>query len=339
MFIVDIEGPSLTPEDHQVISHPAVSGVIFFTRNFADQQQLRELIRTIRIFKPNALLCVDHEGGRVQRFRETFTELPSAGSIGRLFDRDPLAAEQLAYQCGWLLASELLAFDIDFSFAPVVDVDRQCCEVIGNRAFHQQESIVSLLAGHSIRGMHDAGMAAVIKHFPGHGSVTADSHLSLPIDGRDFAEIERSDLRPFQDLITQADAVMPAHIAYTAVDEYAAGFSRKWLDAVLRQQLGFQGVIISDDLSMAGAASVGDICDRAHLAFNAGCELMLVCNDRAAVKQLLEQEWPPAAALPLARLRRQRTPSWEALQQDATWQQAVKAISEHKTRETYAEAN
>jgi beta-N-acetylhexosaminidase len=338
LFIVDIDGPILTPEDHQVISHPAVCGVIFFTRNFTDAEQLHELVRTIRMFKPNALICVDHEGGRVQRFRDTFTELPSAGSIGQLYDSDPLAAEELAYQCGWLLASELLAFDIDFSFAPVVDVDRQRCEVIGNRAFHQQESIVSLLAGHSIRGMHDAGMATVIKHFPGHGSVSADSHLSLPIDQREFAEIERSDLRPFRDLCAQADAVMPAHIAYTKVDEYAAGFSRTWLDRVLRQQLGFKGVIISDDLSMAGAASAGDICDRAQLAYNAGCDLMLVCNDRSAVKQLLEQEWPQVSAQPLARMRRQRSLSWQELQQDAIWQQAVQAINEHKAKEIYAEA-
>ena len=287
-LMIDIAGTQLAPEERERLLHPLVGGVIFFTRNFADIDQMAALATEIaRLRDPPLLLAVDHEGGRVQRFRAGFTRLPSAGRIGAVFDTDAAAGLKLAEACGLVMAQELRAIGIDFSFAPVLDLDRGISRVIGDRSFHAEPAAVVRLAQAYIKGMQRAGMAAVGKHFPGHGGVEADSHVAAPVDTRDFDTIWAQDVRPFAELTPALAGIMPAHVVYARVDANPAGFSRVWLGDMLRSRLGYQGVIFSDDLSMAGARVAGDVLSATRAALQAGCDMGLVCNDPSAAVQVL----------------------------------------------------
>lgn len=289
-IVVDVAGYELTNEDKEILAHPLTGGLILFSRNYGDHGQLKALIKSIRqAAKQPLVIAVDHEGGRVQRFREQFTRIPAMGKIAEFYADDRDRAKQFTQQCGWMLAAELLAFDIDLSFAPVLDLERGS-QVIGDRSFHADPSWVTDLSTQLCIGMHNAGMKTTGKHFPGHGSVLADSHIALPVDKRSLADITATDLLPFKALITDAqlDAIMPAHVIYQQVDSKAAGFSQYWLQQVLRQQLGFKGAIFSDDLSMHGASVAGNYLERAEQAMWAGCNLLLACNDRKGVETLLD---------------------------------------------------
>lgn len=286
--ILDVLSYELNAQDKEVLAHPLVAGVILFTRNFYDIKQLKELIVQIRFYaKKKIVVAVDHEGGRVQRFKDGFTVLPSAGDL--LLHNSLDEAKKLAYASGWVMASELIACDIDFSFAPVLDING-ISDVIGSRAFATKPEHVIELAGTYISAMKVAGMASTGKHFPGHGSVKADSHVALPVDSRPRDEIFENDIQPFKSLITQGKltAVMPSHVVYEQCDAQPASFSHYWLQQVLRQQLGFSGVIISDDLSMHGASFVGNHVTRANSALQAGCDLILACNDSEAAISILD---------------------------------------------------
>jgi len=286
--ILDVLGYELNAQEKEVLAHPLVAGVILFTRNYYDVKQLKALVADIRFYaNKEILIAVDHEGGRVQRFREGFTALPSAGEL--LQHHTLQEAKELAYASGWIMASELIACDIDFSFAPVLDING-ISDVIGQRAFAATPEQVVELAGSYIKAMQATGMATTGKHFPGHGSVKADSHVALPIDSRTKQAIFNSDLLPFKTLIADnaLTAIMPSHVVYEQCDAQPAGFSSYWLQTVLRQQLGFSGVIISDDLSMHGASFVGDHVTRAHSALQAGCQLILACNDSDAAISILD---------------------------------------------------
>lgn len=280
--MIDVVGKSLSSYDKEKIQHPNTGAVILFSRNFENAEQVSELINTIRDTRNGAILiAVDQEGGRVQRFQHDFTRLPAAAC----FEHSPNSAEQ----AGWLMASELLAIGVDFSFAPVLDVDCGISEIIGNRSFSNNEQTAAQIAGLFAKGMKSAGMSATGKHFPGHGAVALDSHLTLPVDDRELNEIRNKDLYPFKQLIKQGlEAIMPAHVVYSKVDDLPAGFSKFWIQTILRQELSFDGVIFSDDLSMEGAASIGDYPQRAKLALQAGCDMILVCNNPQAADQVLE---------------------------------------------------
>ncbi|WP_019614470.1 beta-N-acetylhexosaminidase [Psychromonas ossibalaenae] len=294
-LILDVQGYLLDSEEKEMLAHPLVAGIILFTRNFADINQLKDLVKEIRYYAGNdILIAVDHEGGRVQRFRDDFTLLPSAGSLLELNDLN--TAEQLAFSSAWVMAAELTACDIDLSFAPVLDING-ISDVIQNRAFSSRPDQVIQLSRAYITGMKTAGMCSTGKHFPGHGSVKADSHIALPSDNRSKAEIFSSDILPFSELITERllDAVMPSHVVYPHCDAQPAGFSSYWLQDILRKKLNFNGVIISDDLSMHGASFAGNHLSRAEAALNAGCDLLLACNDRDAAVMLLDNLKVPAA--------------------------------------------
>jgi beta-N-acetylhexosaminidase len=331
-LILDIEGVELSREDQEILQHPAVCGVILFTRNYQSTEQLNALIQAIRNTTSKRLLIgVDQEGGRVQRFREGFISLPALRTIGHLYDEQPQKALYIAQQHAWLMATELLALDIDFSFAPVLDLDKSLSEVIGDRAFHGSPAIVSALGMAYLQGMRQAGMGAIGKHFPGHGSVAADSHTAIPIDTRPYDAIVKEDIVPFADMATYLTGIMPAHVIYSAVDPLPAGFSSFWLQTELRQRLGFTGAIFSDDLTMAGAAVVGSIAERAALALAAGCDALLVCNDRAsaiAVLTLLENR-QPYDALTESRLQNmygKATLPYNELHNTVAWRDAIAAL-------------
>jgi len=306
--MLDVAGTELTAEDRELLVHPAVAGVILFSRNYADPEQLRALTAAIRaVRRPAPLIAVDQEGGRVQRFRDGFVRLPPAARFGALHAQDPAAGLEAARAVGWLMAAELRAAGVDFSFAPVLDVEQGVSRVIGDRAFATSADDVSALAAAWLDGVHAAGMAGCGKHFPGHGGVTADSHLELPEDNRSLAEIENADLAPFRRLIARGlEAVMPAHVIYSSIDPRPAGFSTFWLRDLLRSRLGFDGAIVSDDLDMAAAAFAGGFGTRALAALQAGCDMVLVCNNREGAVAALEAvaDWQdPRAGARLERLR------------------------------------
>lgn len=306
-LMVDVAGTSLSAEDRDVLRHPLVGSVILFTRNYADPDQLQALVADIRALRSPALLVsVDHEGGRVQRFRRGFSVLPPARRCGQEYDMDPRQGLEMARRMAWLMAAELRAFGIDFSFAPCVDLDYGVSEIIGDRAFHRRPDAVADLALATMQGMREAGMAATAKHFPGHGAVVADSHLALPVDRRSLPDLA-PDLVPYRRLIANdLAAVMMAHVLYPEVDSVPASFSRRFVQDVLRGELGFRGVVFADDLSMQGATGMGDIVTRAGAAMAAGCDVLPVCNDRAAVIALLDglREKPgPASQLRITRMR------------------------------------
>lgn len=290
-IILDLQGTELSSEEQELLKNPLVGGVILFSRNFIDINQLVKLTKHIRSIRTNALIFVDQEGGRVQRFKSGFTLLPSLRGLGTIYDSSPenqALALDLSTNLGALMAMEILATGVDLSLAPVVDLDKELSEVIGNRAFHSKAEATIKLARSFVRGMALAGMPATLKHFPGHGSVILDSHLALPHDERTKAEISQ-DIKPFEALAHDPNvkAVMPAHIVYDEFDSLPACFSSYWLKEVLREKLGFTGAIISDDLSMEGAVSMGSYPQRVQAALRAGCDLVLVCNNRAGLVDIL----------------------------------------------------
>lgn len=288
--MLDVSGFELTQEEIDMLDHPLVGGLILFSRNYYDQKQLSDLVRHIRnVTRNDVVIATDHEGGRVQRFREGFSKIPAMGSIAHNSDENTKQSSYLCEQFGWLMASELLAFDIDISFAPVLDI-HGVSEVVGDRSFHQLPEKIVQLASEFIKGMHRAGMCATGKHFPGHGNVLEDSHIAMPIDKRNKQQIFDLDMAIFKAIHQQGllDAVMPAHVIYPDVDDLPAGFSQKWIKHILRQDLGFNGVVFSDDLSMQGAVQMGGIVDRAELALAAGCDMVLVCNDPQGAAKVID---------------------------------------------------
>ncbi|MDQ7016564.1 MAG: beta-N-acetylhexosaminidase [Gammaproteobacteria bacterium] len=325
--MLDLEGTALNERERRVLQQPQVGGVILFSRNFESRLQLQQLVAEIRaVRQPPLLVAVDHEGGRVQRFRAGFSAIPAMARLGELYERNKKTALHSAEQLGWLLAAELRAEGVDVSFTPVLDLGRGISGVIGNRAFHRDPEVIARLAAALMAGMKRAGMVAVGKHFPGHGTVKEDSHLARPVDPRPLAELMLEDLIPFERLIEQGlAAMMPAHVIYPNVDQHPAGFSPFWLQQVLRRELKFQGVIFSDDLSMAAAAAYGDYPQRAQAALQAGCDMVLVCNQPEAAESVvasLKGYENPASQARLVRLHGRGEMNAEALRAGVEWQQA-----------------
>ncbi|VAW74748.1 beta-N-acetylglucosaminidase [hydrothermal vent metagenome] len=330
--MLDVQGLALTPEEREVLQHPAVGGVILFSRNYESPAQVARLAADIHALRqPPLLIAVDQEGGRVQRFRDGFFRLPAVGVFAGLYDENPGAALALTQEAGWLMASEVLSVGVDLSFAPVLDLDLGMSAVIGDRAFHRYPEAVTELALAYQRGMHEAGMASVGKHFPGHGGVVVDSHHGLPEDQRTLADLELQDLIPFARLAHNGlNSVMVAHVLYPQVDSQPAGFSRRWLTDILRDSMQFQGVIFSDDLSMGGAAWAGDYPQRAQLALEAGCDMVLVCNQPEHAIEVIESlsEYnDPAAHLRLARMHGRHFPQRDALCKSQRWQTVTKQLA------------
>ncbi len=323
-IMIDLGGQQLTAEERELLRHPLVGGVILFARNYRDPEQLASLIAQIRAAStPAPLIAVDHEGGRVQRFRSGFSLLPAARRIGHEYDRDRATGLEWARELGWLMAAELRSAGVDLSFAPCVDLDYGVSEAIGDRAFHARSAAVAELAVAYMHGMRDAGMVATAKHFPGHGAVVADSHLALPVDRRALVDLE-PDLAPYRLLIANGlAAVMVAHVVFPEVDSLPASLSTHWIRGVLRERLHFQGAVFADDLSMKGAvAAVGDVVERARLALAAGCDMLPVCNDRVGVLELLDRldvVADGASALRLVRLRGRSPIGPGSLRESARW--------------------
>ena len=326
-LMLDIQGQQLSMQERQLLSRQAVGGVILFSRNFSEPRQLRDLITEIRECKPEILLAVDQEGGRVQRFRSGFSRLPAPYRFSELFDQNPEEAISQARTCGWLMAAELLYFGLDLSFAPVLDLYTSTSEVIGDRAFSAEADIAVRLIRAYVDGMHEAGMVATGKHFPGHGTVVADSHVNLPVDDRPKSQIWAHDLRVFSDCIDVLDAVMPAHVCYPAIDQECAGYSHAWLQGILRRRLGFAGIIFSDDLNMEAAKKIGDAATRAQKALSAGCDMVLVCN--APQSALEVADYLEASGHPgnpgLAKLRGAPSPEIASLFETDKWATAAEA--------------
>lgn len=287
-LITDIQGPSLLETEKAWLNHPFLGGIILFTRHFQSREQLIRLIDDIKSINPDLLITVDHEGGRVQRFREGFTQVPAMGKIGQVYQNDQNKAKQLATASAIVLAYELQEVGVDLTYAPVLDINYERNTVIGDRGFGGQKDVVTILADAFMSGLKEMDFAVVAKHFPGHGWVNLDSHVACPVDERSFDEIDKQDLQPFKQLLPKIDWMMPAHVVYEKVDSEPAGFSQYWLKKVLRGQLGFNGRIVSDDLSMAGAAVKGNYKGRAQAALNAGCDILLACNHAEASVEILE---------------------------------------------------
>lgn len=334
-FMVDIAGTELSADDVRVLTHPLVGSVILFARNYADPRQVADLTASIRAVRtPHLLIAVDQEGGRVQRFRDGFTRLPAVRLLGRVYDEDRRDGLALAQSVGWLMAGELRAVGVDFSFAPCVDLDYGVSEIIGDRAFHSDPEAVAALAVATLSGMREAGMAAVAKHFPGHGAVVADSHVALPVDRRDYADLE-PDIRPYRPLIdNNLAAIMAAHVVFPVVDALPASLSRRWITDILRGELKFHGCVFADDLTMAGAAAFGDVLARAKLAFAAGCDVLPICNDRHSVELVLDRFGTDVgSAAAQARLVRMRARGEAAadLRSSRQWQETAARIASLST--------
>jgi len=330
-LMIDVGGPELSGEDRQLLRHPLVGGVILFARNYVDSEQLAALTRAIHAARtPSLIIAVDQEGGRVQRFKSGFSLLPPPRRVGHEFHIEAAAGLELARRLGWLMAAELRAHGVDLSFAPCVDLDYGASEVIGDRALDARSAVVGQVAVAYAHGMRDAGMAATAKHFPGHGAVVADSHLALPVDRRELADLQ-DDIAPYRLLIANGlAAAMVAHVVYPAIDSLPASVSKTWITQILRGELRFQGAVFTDDLSMGGAASVGDLLTRARLALAAGCDMLPVCNDRAGVRTLIEHldaEPAPASQLRLVRMRGRDGMSLQELHAAPAWQQARELLA------------
>lgn len=337
--MIDLEGTTLSREERELLEHPATGGVILFSRNYANVEQLMHLCSEIHACRtPHLLISVDQEGGRVQRFKQGFTQLPPASWYGEQYEKRANKGLKLAEQGGWLMAAELLSCGVDFSFAPVLDLATGISRVIGDRAFASHPETVAKLAHAWMQGVHAAGMAAVGKHFPGHGGVEADSHLALPVDVRRLEDLQMDDLRPFERMIHYGiEAIMPAHVIYQQADRQLAGFSAFWLKRILRGRLGFQGVIFSDDLSMAAAEDAGSYAERANAALNAGCDMVLVCNNRAeaiTVLDALNGYNDPAAHVRLVRMHGRGRVKRQTLHLDPRWKQAVEAMAAAEQHQT-----
>lgn len=334
--MVDVAGTKLTEQEKQRLQHPLVGGVILFARNYANRAQLQALCTAIHELRnPPLLIAVDHEGGRVQRFKnDGFTHLPAMGELGRVWDGDPALAVKLATAVGYILAAELRACGVDFSFTPVLDLDYGRSEVIGNRAFHSKPQTVARLAEALAHGLQQAGMGACGKHFPGHGAIEADSHHEIPLDERDLVTILDNDAAPYGWLGgTVIQAVMPAHVIYPQIDPHPAGFSPYWIQRVLRQALAYNGMVFSDDLTMEGATVAGDILARAQAALQAGCDMVLVCNRPDLADELLQRlEWTMSGESTQRLLDLHPIDAaleWDALQADEHYQQAQQLRSQY----------
>lgn len=329
--MMDLVSHSISDVEKQQLTHPAVAGVILFSRNYCDRLQLCELVKSLRAIKSDMLIAVDHEGGRVQRFREGFTLIPAMGDLLPASGHDINLACSWAQDLGFVMAIELLACDIDLSFSPVLDVNG-ISQVIGTRSFASDPVLVTKLAKAWIQGMHDAGMASVGKHFPGHGSVLADSHVELPVDEREFECIQTLDMSPFVSLIedNSLDGVMPAHVVYSKLDKHSAGFSSFWLKEILREKLGFTGVVVSDDLGMQGAAFVGDHRQRVNAALEAGCDLLLLCNDPTGLASVLTDDFqrPSVETKSFKRLKPDIKQVAIALEQQNRWEKGKQLANE-----------
>ncbi len=345
-LIIDVAGLTLTKTDRQRLKHPLVGGIILFGRNWQDRAQLTALCADIKRVRKDLLICVDHEGGRVQRFKtDGFTHLPPMRALGELWMKDALKATNAATACGYILASELRACGVDMSFTPVLDLDFGESSVIGDRSFHRDPRVVTLLAKSLMHGLLQSGMANCGKHFPGHGFVKADSHTDIPVDKRSLKAILTDDAAPYDWLSTSLTSVMPAHVIYPKVDARPAGFSAKWLGDILRGQCGFTGAIFSDDLSMEGARLIDgqhvSYTEAAVVALNAGCDMVLLCNQSVdggqAVDELingmveaqLKGQWQPWEASDLRRLAllpTTSTPEWDALMVQPAYMQALSLV-------------
>jgi beta-N-acetylhexosaminidase len=342
-LIIDIAGTTLTKADKQRLKHPLVGGLILFARNWESRAQLTQLCADIKKVRRDVLICVDHEGGRVQRFKtDGFTPVPPMRALGELWLRDPLQATNAATACGYVLGAELRACGVDLSFTPVLDLDWGDSGVIGDRAFAKDARVVALLAKSLMHGLLQSGMANCGKHFPGHGFVKADSHTDIPVDKRSLKAILQDDAAPYQWLSTTLTSVMPAHVIYPKVDSRPAGFSAKWLGDILRGRLAYMGAVFSDDLSMAGARLVDGVqvsySQAAVTALNAGCDMVLLCNQSvdggAAVDELinglsealLKGQWVPderSDERRLALLPTTPAPVWDALMVSAPYMHAL----------------
>lgn len=331
-LMIDIDGVELSSVDREVLKHPLVGGLILFSRNYESVEQVSLLCEAVHKLRAEPLLiAVDHEGGRVQRFKDGFTQIPSMQSLGKVYMDNPTLGYEYAQQTAWLMAMELRQVGVDFSFAPVLDLDYGCSEIIGDRAFSTDKEIVSALAIAFQRGLTEAGMASIGKHFPGHGAVAPDSHVAIPVDERPLEEIMQNDVYPFKQLIQSGmKGMMPAHVIYQQADSVPAGFSEFWLKQVLRQQLGFGGAIFSDDLSMHGASVVGDFEQRARQTLKAGADMALVCNDRSAVEQVIDRLQGYIINMKsVERIKNMRPitpPLLGVIQESQQWQQCRKTI-------------
>lgn len=326
--MIDLEGLELSREESELLMHPLCGGIILFSRNYESLVQLSLLIQAVRKATDNDLLiAVDHEGGRVQRFRSEFTELPAVARLAE--SQNPI---QNAFSHGWLMAAEVRAMDIDFSFAPVLDINYGISGVIGDRSFNRDTKVISHLASEYIKGMREAGMASTGKHFPGHGAVVEDSHHEIPVDRRSKEQIWQEDIIPFSDLIKQGlDAVMPAHVIYEALDDKPAGFSSYWLKQILRDELQFDGVIFSDDLSMEGASVAGGFANRAEAAIDAGCDMVLVCNHREGAIDVLDNariNQTEESAVRLQRMKGEPFMNRSALLDSKRWAETANEITQ-----------
>ncbi len=331
--MMDLVGTQISDTERELLLHPQTGGVILFTRNFESIEQITALVQEIHALRtPHLLIATDHEGGRVQRFHEGFTRLPPASVFGEMYKHDQNRARECAELTGWLMAAELRTINVDFSFAPVLDLAQGVSGVIGDRAFHSKPEIAATLAYAFMHGMSLAGMSAVGKHFPGHGGVAEDSHLALPVDHRDMATLLRSDVIAFEKMIrNNLPAIMPAHVIYDQVDDKPAGYSSIWLQQILRDRLKFPGVIFSDDLSMEAAGIGGSYSERALLALDAGCDMVLVCNHPDGVAEVVEAlagYTNPTSQLRLTRMHGKNEINREALFASAKWQKVNKMIEE-----------
>ena len=345
-LIIDVDGLTLTKQDRQRLKHPLVGGIILFARNWKNREQLTTLCDSIKQIRKDLLICVDHEGGRVQRFRtDGFTHLPTMRTLGDLWMKDAMKATKAATACGYILASELRACSIDFSFTPVLDLDFGESSVIGDRSFHRDPRVAALLAKSLIHGLLQSGMANCGKHFPGHGFVKADSHTDIPLDMRSLKAILADDAAPYNWLSSSLTSVMPAHVIYPKVDSRPAGFSSKWLGDILRGQCGFTGAIFSDDLSMEAARLIDgkrvSYTQAAVTALNAGCDMVLLCNQsvdggeavdeliNGMVEAVVKEQWMPCEASDLRRLALLATTAasdWDALMVQPQYMQALSLL-------------